>query len=61
MDSVDIYKKANGYLVEISSNYRIDDSEEETYLYKTRKEMEADLPNVIQRAHEKHEEELAKQ
>lgn len=50
MQSIDIYKKANGYLVEINGDYG--KIEEEVYLYKTREEMEADLPNLVQRAHE---------
>ena len=59
MDYINIEKKANCYTVEINSNWRDDDSEDELFFYKTREEMEADLPNVIKRAHEKHEEEQA--
>lgn len=50
MQNVDIKSVANGYIVEISGDY--DEVEEEVYLYKTREEMEADLKNVIQKAHE---------
>ena len=59
MNFITIEKKANCYTVEITSNWRADDSEDELFFYKTREEMEADLLNVIKRAHEKHEEEDA--
>lgn len=59
MDYIQIEKKANCYTVEINANYRVDDSEDEISFYKTKEEMIADLPNVIERAHAKHEEEKA--
>ncbi len=51
MKDINIDKKANGYLVEISANYALANAEEEVFLYKTREEMEADLPNLVARAH----------
>lgn len=59
MDTIFIKKVANGYTVEISGHYDFD-RDEELYLYKTREEMEADLTNVIERAHQLDAEDKAK-
>ncbi len=50
METIYIQKVANGYTVEINGDYHVD-ADDELYLYKTREEMTADLPNVIERAH----------
>lgn len=50
MQNIDIKKVANGYLVEVCGDY--DEIDEEIYLYKTREEMQSDLENVVQKAHE---------
>lgn len=59
MNRIDIIKKANAYVVEIDADYRMDESDDETFFFKTREEMEAELPKIIERAHEKKEEEKA--
>ena len=52
MNRIDIIKKANAYVVEIGADYRMNDSDDEVFFYKTCEEMEADLIHVIGRAHQ---------
>lgn len=58
MQTVDIKKVANGYLVEISGDY--DTIDDEVYMYKTREELEADLVTILVRAHQVYLEVIAK-
>jgi len=55
MEDIYIEKKANAYTVEIQFDYK-SDKENEVYFYKTREEMEADLSNIVERAHQVHTE-----
>lgn len=54
MDLIQIEKKANCYTVEISGVYKYD-GEDEEYLYKTKEEMVAALPELVDRAQTKYE------
>lgn len=59
MDYITVEKKANCYTIEINASYRVHDSEDEIFFYKTKEEMLADIANVIERAHVKKAEEEA--
>lgn len=58
MEYIQIEKKANCYTVEINGNYKYD-ADDEIYFYKTKEEMVAALPELVERAHAKHEEDKA--
>ena len=55
MQRLYIEKVANGYKVEISGDYGVNDIEDEVYVYSTKDEMEVHLPVLINRAHSIHE------
>lgn len=58
MNYIQIEKKANCYTAEINANYR-GEGEDEIFFYKTKEELVAALPEIIERAHAKDEEEKA--
>ena len=53
MNRISIEKKANCYTVEIDSDYRLHDEEDEVYIYTTKEELTAALPELVEKAHVK--------
>lgn len=57
METIYIKKLKNGYTVELGF---LNDADDEIYLYKTKEELVAALPELIERAHKFYEEQKAK-
>ena len=59
MNDIRIEKKANCYTVEVNQDWHSGESEDEVFFYKTKEEMVAALPELVERAHAKAAEDKA--